>query len=48
MPTNEESKLEELIKNQPALADLEKKAEEVLAEEADTIAGGFGTDKGAD
>ena len=40
MPTNDEPK-QDSIKDQTATAELEKKAEEIPAEDADTISGGF-------
>ena len=48
MPTNEEPKHEESIKDQPAAAELEKKTEEIQSEDADTISGGFGQNRGGD
>lgn len=40
MPTNEEPKKDESVKDQTAAAELEKKTEEIPAEDTDTIAGG--------
>jgi len=48
MPANDELKQEESAKDQPAATELEKKPEEIEAEDAETIAGGFGTSKGGD
>jgi hypothetical protein len=48
MPTKEEPKQDESIQDQPVLAELEKKVEEILAEDADTISGGFGKNTGGD
>jgi hypothetical protein len=42
MPTNEEPKQDPSAKDQAATPELEKKAEEIQSEDADTISGGFG------
>jgi len=48
MPANEETKLEESIKAQPAAAELEKKTEEIQTDDADLISGGFSGNTGAE
>ena len=42
MPTNEEPKQEESIKDQPAVPDLEITTEELEQQDADKVAGGGG------
>ncbi len=46
MPTQEEPKQDESVKDQPASAELEKKTEEIPGEDADAISGGFSKDNG--
>ena len=48
MLANEEPKQDESLKDQPAAAELEKKVEEILTEDADSISGGFGKLTGGD
>ncbi len=48
MPTQEEPKQDQSIKDQPAAAELETKAEEIPADDAEVISGGFGRNNGAD
>jgi len=48
MPANEEPKQDESVRVQTAAADLEKKVDEIQADDADTIAGGFSQNNGGD
>lgn len=48
MPTQEEPKQDQSVKDQPAAAEFEKKTDEIQTEDADAISGGFGQQKGGD